>query len=72
MIELLQQMPQDLDIFIADEYQALTPEKARIVYVEYENYDEDSMDDCWYDSVKDALDEGIEFEDLIKCVVLFK
>lgn len=70
MIELLQQMPQDFDIFIYYGDCAYSPQYPEIVYVEFSNYDKDNLDDGWFDSVQDAIEQGVGFEDLIKCVIL--
>lgn len=70
MIELLQQMPQEASVYIFDGNLACSPQKPKTVYVEFENYDKDTLDDCWFDSTQDAIEEGVGFEDLAKCVIL--
>lgn len=70
MIKLLQQVPQESDVFIFDGNLACSPQKPQIVYVEFDNYDKDTLDGYWFESTQDAIEDGAGFEDLVKCVIL--
>ncbi len=71
MIELLQQMPQDLEVYSYCDY-GQTPEESRspqVVAVVKEEYDRDTIDG-YMASIQEAVDSGYEESDLVEIVML--